>query len=530
MEARRGAYEHDADRYPNYFAASDSHKLFVPTHWKRLGSTAPLHRELLLWTEELPRISGVWQPAALALADPVGGALRKRQGQAITYSYFRSELGDLAEKSSVEYRVRRKISEAFTRDYMSVGSGDIATGIRGLQYFDRLSASFPLYDVSLLGYLAYIFDAVNVLSPQDTSVDSFRSFVVRRKGIQLDSAAAAIRWLISALVQWDRGSYLASAEGNGFGHDDTRQRLRGYLRGAARVTGVMPMRHGLEPGGLGMHVMESVERLARTLGDQHPDLRKMFDESHWGQDMGHVDVLLVTVNDAETNALSDALSSAGFKSRTVFYTNNTYRVYAGVAGTVVATVRSGMSSRGSGGASLTVREAIEDLDPAYVIAVGVAFGMTNKQPIGQVLISRQIADYELQRVGTDDGEATVTDRGARVDAHPRVVGRFLAAELDKHGYNVKFGQIISGDKLIDNAEFRQSLARRFREAIGGEMEGAGIQAAADRAGTQWLVVKAVCDYAAEKGANKARRQAIASGTAARAVVEVIRQGGLKRDF
>ncbi|WP_327638838.1 hypothetical protein OHB24_10840 [Kribbella sp. NBC_00482] len=529
LESRRNAYEYDAARYPNYFSTNDSVPLFAPTRLKPLGSTAPLHRELLIWADELPRTSGKWQPVALGLADPVGSALRKREGQAITFSYFRPELGALAQKASVEYRVRRKISEAFTRDYMQVGNGDIATGISGLQFFDSLSISFPAYDIPVLGHLAYILGCSDLVNPQTTPFAAFEPLVLQRREIQFYSAGVGVRWLIDGLSRWV-AKFLSPTGGIESipSQDVKRARLRAILQDAARATGVMSLATPWHPDVVGAHMNDAVARLARSLGDRHADLRTIFEESPWGQSVEQIDVLLVTVNDAETNALDVALQEAGFRDRTVFYTNNSYHIYAGVAGTVVAAVRSGMSSRGTGGSTLTVREAIDDLRPAYVIAVGVAFGMKESQAIGQVLISRQLADYELQRMGTNEGNPHVVDRGSRVDAHPRILGRFLAASLGGHGFDVQVGQVISGDKLIDNLGFRQALAERFPEAIGGEMEGAGIQAAADREGTQWLVVKSVCDYAFGKSSDKMKRQAIAADSAARAVVHVICQGGLRK--
>lgn len=60
------------------------------------------------------------------------------------------------------------------------------------------------------------------------------------------------------------------------------------------------------------------------------------------------------------------------------------------------------------------------------------------------------------------------------------------------------------------------------------MEGAGVQAASGREGTEWLVVKAVCDYAREKSFDRTRRQKLAASQAAKAVLRVLEQGGLKR--
>lgn len=58
----------------------------------------------------------------------------------------------------------------------------------------------------------------------------------------------------------------------------------------------------------------------------------------------------------------------------------------------------------------------------------------------------------------------------------------------------KPGQILSGEKLVDSMEFKQQLLKKYPEAIGGEMEGAGLYAAAERAKVEWIIVKAICDW------------------------------------
>ena len=62
------------------------------------------------------------------------------------------------------------------------------------------------------------------------------------------------------------------------------------------------------------------------------------------------------------------------------------------------------------------------------------------------------------------------------------------------------------------------------EAIGGEMEGAGVYAAAGK--TDWILVKAICDWAdGTKHVDKEARQKAAATNAAELVVEAIGQGG-----
>jgi nucleoside phosphorylase len=58
-----------------------------------------------------------------------------------------------------------------------------------------------------------------------------------------------------------------------------------------------------------------------------------------------------------------------------------------------------------------------------------------------------------------------------------------------------FGPILSGEKLIDDLDFKNALMDQYPNAIGGEMEGAGLWSAAGRAGKDWILVKGVCDWA-----------------------------------
>ena len=242
------------------------------------------------------------------------------------------------------------------------------------------------------------------------------------------------------------------------------------------------------------------------------------------------DIVLVTVNKTETEELKKALIEVAGKPQRVYGRVNTYMLYPTIGDTTVATVRSSMGSRGAGGAGFTVYDAVDELRPWGVVAVGVAFGFDEaRQPIGQLLLSAQLTDYEIRRVGTSDqGTRLDVHRGPTNDAPPRLFGRFRDGGLDDDlGMDVKVGEVLTGDKLVDNWDFRSALLDEFPEAIGGEMEGAGVQAAAHRQGTEWLVAKAVCDYGANKGEQKSVRQQIAASKSATAVMHLLREGALR---
>ena len=245
------------------------------------------------------------------------------------------------------------------------------------------------------------------------------------------------------------------------------------------------------------------------------------------------DVVLITVNQHEYDAVKKlAKERLGFDPPVIFKKRAYYDL--GKVGSVrVAVVRSEMGSTQPGGATTTTLRAITDLAPRYVIAVGVMFGIDrSKQKNGQIMYSRQLQNYELQRIGTEkDIDAKIIPRGDKVTANPRFLSIIRdAADNWPEAPTVGMPEavlLLSGDKLIDNVDYRNQLTVLFPEAKGGEMEATGMYSAAREEETLWMVIKAVCDYAdGNKGRNKNARQALAAGNAARFLFFLLERGGL----
>jgi nucleoside phosphorylase len=187
-----------------------------------------------------------------------------------------------------------------------------------------------------------------------------------------------------------------------------------------------------------------------------------------------------------------------------------------------------MGSATVGGSEQAVAESIREVKPGAVVMVGIAFGIDKEaQPIGTVLVSKQLECYGPQRRGTaKTGEQRVILRGDRVSASAVLLDRLQAAETDWAGAEVKFGLMASGDVLVDNLLFRKELRAVMPEMIGGEMEGAGLYLAASEGKVDWIICKGVCDWAdGKKAVGKAKRQKVAAKNAARFVVHALRMGG-----
>ncbi|MCB9597265.1 MAG: hypothetical protein H6719_31360 [Sandaracinaceae bacterium] len=252
--------------------------------------------------------------------------------------------------------------------------------------------------------------------------------------------------------------------------------------------------------------------------------------------MAKTDVLLACVTDVEIDAIFDEaskLTGENLRERPeLHYADRSYHDLGTIGGARLALVQTEMGTATVGGSSTTIPAAIRDLSPRSVIMVGIAFGVDpDKQDIGQVLIAKQIQQYEMARIGTNDGgKQTFVTRGDRASSSPRIMSRLRAAKVKMRSVDVKFGLILSGEKLVDNKDYRVQLQDWEPEALGGEMEGGGLYVAAVESGVDWALIKAVCDYAdGKKRENKAERQAIAAGKAAVFALGAISRGGFSSE-
>lgn len=209
----------------------------------------------------------------------------------------------------------------------------------------------------------------------------------------------------------------------------------------------------------------------------------------------------------------------------IFYENNTFFVgRLGVYPIVLCMCEMGSSGRDSALAVAT--ESIQVWKPSVIVMVGIAFGRDReRQKIGDVLIADRVIAYEPSRVGV---ERTIP-RGQQHAVSPLLLNRFRNALgwsfLAPTGIacDLHFGPVLSGEKLVDNPEFKQSLLEDFPNAVGGEMEGAGLAAAAERSRCHWILVKGICDWG--DGTKNKQHQGFAAAAATSLVQHVLSQEG-----
>lgn len=229
------------------------------------------------------------------------------------------------------------------------------------------------------------------------------------------------------------------------------------------------------------------------------------------------DVLIVTVTEVESRAVLRTFQAAAERKavpRSI--DNRMYFDLGAVNGARLFLTQSEMGTSGPDASLQTVRKGVEALQPAAVVMVGIAFGVNEqKQAIGDILVTEQLRLYELQRVGTQDGQTQIILRGERPHASAWLLNHFKSANLLWEGAKVRFGVVLTGEKLVDSVDFRDQLRAFEPEALGGEMEGAGLYVACQDEKVDWILVKAICDWAdGHKAQDKDARQLTAAQNAA----------------
>jgi nucleoside phosphorylase len=457
LATRETLYQHDIKRYPFYFDSDLIKKLSTvkPGHGTQRGATRRLETFFLDWLE---RPSGEIPSDLTKVTKIVTGALRGRDGKAITKTLFRTGAG--SDVSSLAF-LQRSISREYTRHYMAECDADILTGLPGLGPYDDVALSFPFNDVRLLGFVLSL------------SRMRLRHVSEIRVALERALAARAVATHYQFLAAWsdiveslDPGS---SGQNAGIGNVVAELKQR-----AAQIT--LPVREDFSIETLA----EIVERLRQP-------------RKHLMTTQTMKTILLIVATDNEWAALSE-VASANRQTMTplVIPKLASWRLSV-VNGYEIIVVRTEAGTQGAGTATLTTQAAIKEFAPVYVIMCGICFGLKKgKQKMSHVLVAKPTIDYETCKIKN----GKIIERGPSYEPSTELVSKVRLMSAARK--NVHVGPIVCGCKLINDRKFRDELVQRFPEAIGGEMEGVGVASACHRNNVEWILLKGICDWALRK--------------------------------
>jgi nucleoside phosphorylase len=144
--------------------------------------------------------------------------------------------------------------------------------------------------------------------------------------------------------------------------------------------------------------------------------------------------------------------------------------------------------------------------------------------MADILVASQVKCMDWQKtVENTVGDMRVITRGDRVAPSVILRDRARLARDNWEQSKVHFGLVLSLNTLVDSKRRTEELRELEPDAIGGEMEAAGVYAVGAREMTDWIVIKAISDWGFSK---TSRYQKRAANAAAGFVAQMIDSGYL----
>ncbi|WFE59400.1 hypothetical protein [Micromonospora sp. WMMD712] len=260
--------------------------------------------------------------------------------------------------------------------------------------------------------------------------------------------------------------------------------------------------------------------------------------------------LVMVATDAEREAVQAAVHEVnGAQPERRFLPNQVVLRLGEVSRTEILLAQVEPGAVAPGSAAIAAAALISQIDPDFLILAGICYGLRpGEHEFGDVLVCTQLRAIDLRKeaeplghqpgepvrsgaeaaaklahTAAPEGARRIIDRGDHVTPSPMLLGRFRDAQRNWTGSKVHFGPMLSAGTLVSARSLRDELAARHPDAVGGEMEGAGVYAAAAHAKVDWIVVKAICDWGFDK---TDEFHEIAARNAAGLVVTAAELGGL----
>lgn len=483
VSSRQDLYSHDAERYEIYF--TDKARIIEKF---RIGQSNPfstteaLFQQILGWKlrDLNDPIRVAMSGADAAVLEPNIDAIQKitfdEVGRAVTKSIYKNRSNEYGFSPTILSAIARMISGIYINKYMAFNKAVTCTGIDGLENYDKFGR-FPFYDIPILR----------------ASLDSLGYFRLRK---------------INPAIVDERSAYYNSQEHIAFvgalgtlidclHRSESAPVPLGRQKIIAMITTAICATRERKAKSLSKFFQDSTDRIilsATRLSEINPIFSDRWRRYMENPPVKKKKILLLTATNVEDDQLSLALKEIGVvECGSVAAKSVIARKFISEIPLEIFHVRSSAGSGGSSGSSLVTADAVQHLNPDYVISVGICFGTKkDKQNLCDVVVATEIQDY-------DHGRATngnFSMRGQKIPAGDLLLS--ACRRLRQEGENIHDGLVASGDKLVDDQTFVEFLLNHVPDAIAGEMEAAGISSCCSREKKEWVMIKAICDWGFDK--------------------------------
>ncbi len=459
IEARQRLYYKVRDRYPMYFENTDV--LFPSKPLILKDSTT-----VVLQANILRSLDKAVPTPLIRKVDQIRNAISNRDGNGITIGI----LDRIFEMDRIErYHVGLLISENYNKRYIDVMGGCLLKGLPWIYIFD--DSSDGNYDYQLYSTImeeAFVKHIKRIPKPKGQAEALFN--------LRENQYFSVFQTMLYDLI---RGMIVVMGNGS---LESVRWELLKILTPRLRNLNEM-----------------TVEGALNCLQLTNGDMERKYEIKMMVNPMKTI--LYVVATDTEFEKVTTYYKGKGVILAHFEIRENVYYNLGIIRGSQVYLVKSGMGAKRPDASILTIKQAVDELKPDYMIMVGIAFGLKEErevdgiirgdQHMGEVLVSSEIIDYGSYKIS----EKGFVERGAKIPADPTLLKRFSTAFVLWEKTKVHTGLIVTSDVLVNKLEFQQNLIERFPDAIGGEMEGCGFLANYQH---PWILVKAICDFGHDK--------------------------------
>jgi len=148
-----------------------------------------------------------------------------------------------------------------------------------------------------------------------------------------------------------------------------------------------------------------------------------------------------------------------------------------------------------------LHEVNKNYNVMCVVSVGICFSMScEKLNVGDLIMSSSVWQYETAKI--ENGKTKILSKPVSDKFSEKAILRFL--ENTKVKSKILFGQMVSGEKLVNEKDFLEQIKELFPEAVAGDMEGAGVSSACKSLRISWFIIKSISDFGSGDKSDKPR--------------------------
>ncbi|MFA6150515.1 MAG: hypothetical protein WC716_04275 [Chitinophagaceae bacterium] len=470
IQSRREIYAHKESRYPMYFDDVDESLWPKDPILVTDSTTSILRGSLNTWLDNPYRSNG---PDIKHLSkdnlNTFSKTLYEQKEKAISLDL----LLDAEEQNNIllNRNLGRLISFHYTKRYLDLFGGDIICNLPRLTFYDPLSPSKNLKNYLIIHHILKFCSVFDYFIDSNSFIISkFVEFICEPSFLFLKQE---INILNTSII-----------------HSNC---LRDFIR-SSQMTAKKDQLH-LPTKDFLMQSYSILSNVGLNLSNKEHEFSKQYFLAK--QEINAPKKVLVAATTlVEAKCFLKAMESIGYTHSIITINKLTFWNFGILNNIDIFMLKiPDMGSSSSSASTLVIHDAIPLLKPDYIIMLGIAFGLKKaSQKLGDILVSKVLENYNSAKV-TPQG---IIQRGNKIPCGPTLLNRFDSSSVTYSKHTVDVGLFISGDLLVDNENLVIELKKSFPDAIGGEMEGTGLQAASNREGVEWIVIKGICDFGFDK--------------------------------